>query len=109
MTLLDILRHQDPELAQAVDAEAERQRHGIELIASENYVSAAVQCILLLISKPFKIGDRVSIGDHAGTVVDITLQDVVLELDAESFMRIPHSVVKDSAIITIRESGQRRK
>jgi glycine hydroxymethyltransferase len=42
MTLLDILRHQDPELAQAVDAEAERQRHGIELIASENYVSAAV-------------------------------------------------------------------
>ncbi|MBA3470902.1 MAG: serine hydroxymethyltransferase [Herpetosiphonaceae bacterium] len=42
MPLLDILRHQDPELAQAVDAEAERQRHGIELIASENYVSAAV-------------------------------------------------------------------
>ncbi len=42
MTLMDILRQQDPELAQAVDAEAERQRHGIELIASENYVSAAV-------------------------------------------------------------------
>ncbi len=42
MALIDILRQQDPDLAQAVDAEAERQRHGIELIASENYVSAAV-------------------------------------------------------------------
>lgn len=42
MTLLDTLRQNDPEVAQAIDAEAERQRNGIELIASENYVSAAV-------------------------------------------------------------------
>ncbi|WP_164689595.1 serine hydroxymethyltransferase [Herpetosiphon llansteffanensis] len=39
---MDELRQQDPELAQAIDSEAERQRHGIELIASENYVSSAV-------------------------------------------------------------------
>ena len=42
MSLMDILRQSDPELAHAVDAEATRQRDGIELIASENYVSAAV-------------------------------------------------------------------
>ena len=42
MSLMDILRQSDPELAHAVDAEAARQRDGIELIASENYVSAAV-------------------------------------------------------------------
>jgi glycine hydroxymethyltransferase len=30
---------QDPELARIIDAEAQRQRHGIELIASENFVS----------------------------------------------------------------------
>ena len=42
MSLMDILRQSDPELAHAVDAEAGRQRDGIELIASENYVSAAV-------------------------------------------------------------------
>lgn len=33
---------QDPELAQLLDAETDRQRHGLELIASENYVSQAV-------------------------------------------------------------------
>ena len=36
------LSYQDPEVAAAIAAEAERQRDGIELIASENYVSDAV-------------------------------------------------------------------
>jgi glycine hydroxymethyltransferase len=39
---LAALHHQDPELAAAIAAEAHRQRDGIELIASENYVSEAV-------------------------------------------------------------------
>jgi glycine hydroxymethyltransferase len=36
------LRHTDPEIADLVQAEAERQRDSVRLIASENYVSAAV-------------------------------------------------------------------
>ena len=36
------LRHADPEIADLVAAEAERQRDSVRLIASENYVSAAV-------------------------------------------------------------------
>jgi glycine hydroxymethyltransferase len=36
------LRHTDPEIADLVRAEAERQRDSVRLIASENYVSAAV-------------------------------------------------------------------
>ena len=39
---LSALRQQDPELAEAIASEARRQRDGIELIASENYVSEAV-------------------------------------------------------------------
>jgi glycine hydroxymethyltransferase len=39
---LSALQHQDPELAAAIAAEARRQQDGIELIASENYVSEAV-------------------------------------------------------------------
>lgn len=39
---LSTLRQQDPELAEALANEARRQREGIELIASENYVSEAV-------------------------------------------------------------------
>src|SRR5438445_5526149 len=32
----------DPEVARIIDLEVDRQRHGLELIASENFVSAAV-------------------------------------------------------------------
>jgi glycine hydroxymethyltransferase len=36
------LRETDPEIAAALDHEAQRQHHGLELIASENFVSEAV-------------------------------------------------------------------
>ncbi|GIV98367.1 MAG: serine hydroxymethyltransferase [Herpetosiphonaceae bacterium] len=36
------LRQSDPEIYAAIEAEARRQREGLELIASENYTSAAV-------------------------------------------------------------------
>jgi glycine hydroxymethyltransferase len=36
------LRVVDPEIAQAVAAEVQRQQEGVELIASENFVSPAV-------------------------------------------------------------------
>ncbi len=39
---MSALSHQDPEIAAAIFAEAERQHDGLELIASENYVSEAV-------------------------------------------------------------------
>jgi glycine hydroxymethyltransferase len=39
---MSILTHEDPALAQAIRAEAQRQREGFEMIASENYTSAAV-------------------------------------------------------------------
>ena len=41
-----ILHQQDPELYEAIEAERMRQQEGIELIASENYVSAAVLAAL---------------------------------------------------------------
>ncbi|MDP3541543.1 MAG: mechanosensitive ion channel [Elusimicrobiota bacterium] len=78
-------------------------------IAVNDYVSSVFQGSLVLALKPFKVGDLVKIGEHEGTVVDINLKYVVLKLDADSFMLIPHSVVKDSAIATPREYGQRRK
>ena len=41
--MLDILKKQDPEIANLIELEAVRQRDKVELIASENYVSAAVR------------------------------------------------------------------
>ncbi|MBI5246188.1 MAG: mechanosensitive ion channel [Elusimicrobia bacterium] len=90
---------------------------GIGLVVSTALVStmindqlnAAIQGAILLKSKVFHIGDKVTIGDNAGEVIDITLDYVVLKLDADRFMLLPHAVVKESAIITPREYGARPK
>src|SRR5262245_33996550 len=39
---MDILEHADPEVWQAIQGERRRQQDGLEMIASENYTSAAV-------------------------------------------------------------------
>ncbi|MEZ6117290.1 MAG: serine hydroxymethyltransferase [Pirellulaceae bacterium] len=39
---MSILQNQDPEVWSAIQSEVERQRDGLEMIASENYTSAAV-------------------------------------------------------------------
>ena len=42
MSVLETLWHNDPDVARILAREARRQRDGLELIASENYVSRAV-------------------------------------------------------------------
>ena len=42
MSLLDTLSKTDPEIAEQLDRELNRQRNKLELIASENIVSKAV-------------------------------------------------------------------
>ncbi len=39
---MNLLQQQDPKVWAAIQAEAERQRDGLEMIASENYTSPAV-------------------------------------------------------------------
>jgi glycine hydroxymethyltransferase len=39
---MDILKQADPEVWQAIQGERQRQQHGLEMIASENYTSPAV-------------------------------------------------------------------
>lgn len=42
LSLMNILQQQDPAVFQAIEAEAQRQQDGLEMIASENYTSVAV-------------------------------------------------------------------
>src|SRR5271165_6936631 len=39
---MDVLKAADPEIWQAIEGERRRQQEGLEMIASENYTSAAV-------------------------------------------------------------------
>lgn len=77
-------------------------------IAVTDYVTSVFNAIIVFRLKPFAIGDEnVTIGEHTGTVVDITWQNVVLKLDDARFVILPHAVVKDAEIKTPRKYGQR--
>ena len=43
---LDLIRSADPQVAEAIEQELNRQRTHIELIASENFVSPAVMAAM---------------------------------------------------------------
>ncbi|MER2142088.1 MAG: serine hydroxymethyltransferase, partial [Priestia megaterium] len=43
---LDLIRQADPEVADAINLELDRQRTHVELIASENFVSPAVMAAM---------------------------------------------------------------
>jgi small-conductance mechanosensitive channel len=79
-------------------------------IAVTDYAISMLNAIIVFRLKPFAIGDEnVTIGEHTGTVVDITWQNVVLKLDDDRHMLLPHSVVKDAEIKTPRKYGQSAK
>jgi small-conductance mechanosensitive channel len=79
-------------------------------IAVTDYAISMLNAIIVFRLKPFAIGDEnVSIGEHTGTVVDITWQNVVLKLADDRHMLLPHSVVKDAEIKTPRKYGQSAK
>ena len=42
---MDILKSQDPDLWHAIQGERSRQMFGLEMIASENYTSPAVEAV----------------------------------------------------------------
>ncbi len=63
-------------------------------IAVNDFVSGVFQAFLILILKPFKVGDRIAVGKHEGEVVDITFQHVVLKKDDASYILLPYASVK---------------
>lgn len=69
-----------------------------------NFVSG----IMLSIRKPFKIGDRVKIGDYFGDIVETNLRTTVIKLGAGQMIYIPNSEVVSNPIENFDQTGERR-
>ena len=65
--------------------------------------------IIMLIYRPFSIGDSVKVADHSGEVVDITLRDTVIKSwDGEKVI-LPNNQVFNTAIINYSDLPLRRR
>lgn len=65
--------------------------------------------IILMTRKPFKIGDLITVGSHAGTVLNINTRDTIIKtLDGEVVI-IPNINVFNTAIINHTDLPQQRR
>lgn len=83
-------------------------------VAASDIVSNLLQAVWLLLSRPFRVGDRVAVGKAEGRVVDMTLRFVVLEAEpgAEGAARqvfVPYSVVAAGPLRVFRDYPTRRR
>lgn len=67
--------------------------------ASQSAFSNIISGIFLVIFKPFSVGDMVKIGEHAGTVQDITLRHTVINNFENRRIVIPNSRISEETII----------
>jgi small-conductance mechanosensitive channel len=68
-------------------------------LASNNFFGSIVQGAEVLFSKPFKVGDRVTVGTFSGVVEDMTLYHVVVKLDEGRHALVPYAVVRDATLV----------
>lgn len=77
-------------------------------MATKDVLSDVISGTLLYLQRPFKIGDRVKIGDTAGTVDDIDIMRTeMVNFDNEN-VSIPNSKVANDTIINMTETPRNR-
>ena len=59
--------------------------------AFKDYISSIVAGIVTLFEGPFRMGDRVRIGDYYGEIVDYGLREVRLRTPSDDTVSIPHN------------------
>ena len=75
-------------------------------IAATDMVSNLLEAGWILISQPFRVGDRIRVGDQEGTVVDMTLRNVVLSVEENGrtdTILLPYSLVGGSTLTVYKD------
>ena len=73
--------------------------------AFKDYASSIIAGVVNLFEGPFRMGDRVQIGDHYGEVIDYGLRGVRLQTPDDNAVTIPHNITWTNPISNA-NSGQ---
>ncbi|MDD4082840.1 MAG: mechanosensitive ion channel family protein [Sphaerochaetaceae bacterium] len=77
-------------------------------IAIQDIIGGAANGLMLVNTKPFKVGDYVDIGDYGGTVRDITLMHTVLDTFDNKRVVLTNKTVFNSSIVNYSVNETRR-
>ena len=67
--------------------------------AAKSTLANAISGIVLVVSQPVRVGDRVSFEDYEGTVEDIKLSHTVLHTKDASHVLIPNDLLASSVVV----------
>ncbi|MFT9057147.1 MAG: mechanosensitive ion channel family protein [Ethanoligenens sp.] len=77
-------------------------------LAAKDMLASLFGGIIILLDKPFKIGDWIEAASIEGTVEDITFRSVKIRTFTQALVTIPNAKVVDSAITNWSRMGKRR-
>lgn len=77
-------------------------------LAAQDTAKSLIGGALIILDKPFKVGDYIKVGTFEGTVEDITFRSTNIRTLDNSVLHIPNSEMSISAIINFSEMEKRR-
>ena len=78
---------------------------GVLAFSSTTIISNLMAGILLRITKPFKVGDFIRLGDHFGRVSERGLFDTEIQTETRELIALPNTYCINNPVSTIRSSG----
>jgi len=77
-------------------------------LALQGGLSNIASGIILVVFKPFRVGDFITVGSDSGTVIDLSLFYTVLRTPDNKRVSLPNSLVSGSALINVSAEPLRR-
>lgn len=77
-------------------------------LAAQDTVKSLLSGFSILVDKPFVIGDWISVGNYAGTVLNITFRSTRIKCADNSVVTIPNSVITAEYVINWNQLTSRR-
>ena len=78
---------------------------GVLAFSSTTIISNLMAGVLLRITKPFKVGDFIRVGDHFGRVSERGLFDTEIQTEARELIALPNTFFISNPVTTTRSSG----
>jgi small-conductance mechanosensitive channel len=75
-------------------------------LAARQSLAAGLSGLVLMFSRPFKIGDWVEIGEKRGIVVKITLVNTQMRAYSGEYVIIPNDIVSESEVTNLTTTGR---
>ena len=78
---------------------------GVLAFSSTTIISNLMAGVLLRITKPFRVGDFIRVGDHFGRVSERGLFDTEIQTETRELIALPNTYCISNPVTTIRSSG----